>query len=104
MTVDYVPSVTMPATCTPGDTLRTAAQRMTQHQLSRLAVHAGARVVAVISEREMVRAIADGADPSNTRVDEYAIPLRAGNRAAGEAAEVGDAAWWLEGLDGNWRY
>lgn len=91
------PSVSTP-TCEPNDTLRAAAQRMSEHHASKLAVRADQRVVAVIGERELVRAVADGADPSRARVHEYAIP------ADDETGRLGGAAWWLERLDGNWRY
>jgi CBS domain-containing protein len=67
------PSVSTP-TCTSGNTLRTVAEHMTNHQVSKLPVRAEPRLVAAITEREPVRAIADGANPAKTTVRGYAIP------------------------------
>jgi CBS-domain-containing membrane protein len=104
--------------CAPTDTLTTIAQRMCRHQVSALAVFDKERLVGVISHRDLVGAMADGADPKHAHAGQYstrvlctaapaedtrqvAQPDVAGARFQpvedDDPAHTGDVAWWLEG-------
>lgn len=61
-----------PLTCQPGDTLITVARRMHTAQVGVLAVCVGGRLVGIISERDLVRAAAQGADLRTATVEAYA--------------------------------
>ena len=63
-------------TCAPQDSIVTIARRMHQHQVSALAVLDGDRLVAMISQRDLVRAIAECADPRLARVQDYSAAAR----------------------------
>lgn len=54
----------------PGDTLRAAAERMWQQQTGSLLIMDGDRMVGILTERDLLRAVARGADIDATRVDE----------------------------------
>jgi CBS domain-containing protein len=65
--------------CRPGlftvdidDSLEVAAHRMDQAQLGALAVVDGQRLVGIVTERGLVRAIARAADPTDVPVAAYA--------------------------------
>jgi CBS domain-containing protein len=65
--------------CRPGlftvdidDSLEVAAHRMDQAQLGALAVVDGQRLVGIVTERGLVRAIARAADPADVPVAAYA--------------------------------
>jgi CBS domain-containing protein len=65
--------------CRPGlftvdidDSLEVAAHRMDQAQLGALAVVDGQRLVGIVTERGLVRAIAGAADPADVPVAAYA--------------------------------
>jgi CBS domain-containing protein len=60
-----------PTVCRPRETIAAAAQRILAHGIDALGVCAGGRPLGVISERNVVRAVADGADPHTTAVDAY---------------------------------
>ena len=52
------------------DTLRAAAERMWRHQTGSLLVMDNDRLAGIITERDLLRAVALGADPGTTTVDE----------------------------------
>jgi CBS domain-containing protein len=62
--------------CAPSDTLMTIAQMMRGHQVSALAVLDGQCLVGMISHRDVVHAIAEGADPHHARVAQYSTAVR----------------------------
>ncbi|HZD67686.1 MAG TPA: CBS domain-containing protein [Actinomycetes bacterium] len=55
----------------PEETLLTAATRMRRYDVSALPVYRGQRLVGIITERDLVTAIADRADLAATRVADY---------------------------------
>ncbi|HEY8524699.1 MAG TPA: CBS domain-containing protein [Acidimicrobiales bacterium] len=55
-------------TLAPDTTLRTAATVLRDHDIGAAAVVAPGGLVGVLSERDLVRALADGRDPDRTRV------------------------------------
>ena len=57
-------------TDSPADTLRSAAERMWRQQTGSLLVMDGNRLAGIITERDLLRAVALGADPATTTVDE----------------------------------
>ena len=52
------------------DTLRAAAERMWRLQTGSLLVSEGGRLAGIITERDVLRAVAFGADPDQSSVDE----------------------------------
>src|SRR5215472_18102567 len=52
------------------DTLRSAAERMWREQTGSLLVLEGERLAGIITERDLLRAVALGADPATATVDE----------------------------------
>jgi CBS domain-containing protein len=62
--------------CAPQDGIVTIARRMHEHQVSALAVLDGDRLVAMISQRDLVHAIAECADPHLARVQDYSTTAR----------------------------
>src|SRR5215469_16675019 len=52
------------------DTLRSAAERMWREQTGSLLVLDGERLAGIITERDLLRAVALGADPATATVDE----------------------------------
>jgi CBS domain-containing protein len=64
----YRPEVFM---AEPDDTLAQAAARMEQHEVGALAIFEGDSVIGMISERDLTRAIGQGADPKEATVAEY---------------------------------
>jgi CBS domain-containing protein len=59
-------------TCQAVDRLRTVAEKMAAEQVGALAVVDDARIAGIISERDVTRAIADGADPGTVTASQYA--------------------------------
>ena len=55
---------------TASDTLRAAAERMWRQQTGSLLISEGGRLAGIITERDLLRAVALGADPENSTVDE----------------------------------
>jgi CBS domain-containing protein len=55
---------------TPTDNLRTAAERMWREQTGSLLVTQDGRLTGIITERDVLRAVALGADPDRATVDE----------------------------------
>ena len=54
----------------PSDNLRTAAERMWREQTGSLLVVQDGRLIGIITERDVLRAVALGADPDRATVDE----------------------------------
>jgi CBS domain-containing protein len=67
-----VRDVMTPATITDSasDTLRAAAERMWRQQTGSLLIAEGGRLAGIITERDLLRAVALGADPDRSTVDE----------------------------------
>ena len=61
----------MPVTVTKGETLGTAAKRLAEEEIGALVVFEPGGLVGVLSERDLVRAIADASDLEEIRVCEY---------------------------------
>jgi len=61
-----------PATVTesPQDSLRAAAERMWRQQTGSLLITEGEHLIGIITERDLLRAVALGADPDKTSVDD----------------------------------
>jgi CBS domain-containing protein len=55
----------------PEETLLTAARRMRRYDVSALPVYRGRRLTGIVTERDIVSAIADGADPATSWVADY---------------------------------
>lgn len=52
------------------DSLRSAAERMWRHQTGSLLIMDGSHLTGIITERDLLRAVAFGADPQTSTVDE----------------------------------
>ncbi|MFZ0044431.1 MAG: CBS domain-containing protein, partial [Streptosporangiaceae bacterium] len=67
-----VRDVMTPASVTesPQDSLRSAAERMWRQQTGSLIIAEGERLIGIITERDVLRALALGADPDHTSVDD----------------------------------
>jgi len=59
-------------TCQAADRLPAVAQKMAAEQVGALAVVDGTRVVGIISERDVMRAVADETDPRTVTASQYA--------------------------------
>ncbi len=55
-----------------GATLRDAAEALANHDIGMLLVNRGTQLVGVVSERDLVRALADGDDPDVVRLADRA--------------------------------
>lgn len=73
------------------DTLRAAATAMADNQIGLVVVRRGTLAVGVLSERDIVRAIAEGADVDDTRVDEWMTEDLAGVRTDATVREALEA-------------
>lgn len=62
--------------CAPTDTLMTVSQTMLAHHVSALAVVDNGHLLGMISHRDLVRALAEGADPNTTQVRQYSTAVR----------------------------
>ena len=58
------------ATESPGDSLRSAAEHMWRQQTGSLLITENGRLIGIITERDVLRAVALGADPDRSSVDE----------------------------------
>jgi CBS domain-containing protein len=58
--------------CQAAERLADAARRMQEQRVGALAVLDGERIVGIITERDLVRALATSADPASERVAAYA--------------------------------
>jgi CBS domain-containing protein len=74
----------------PQQSLVDAAAEMRAHRTSTLAVLDGEAIVGIVTERDFMRAIADGRDPATTHISEYMthqpLTIEAGKLAAEAAA------------------
>jgi CBS domain-containing protein len=59
-------------TCRPADTVADAAGRIAAARIGALGICAGDRLIGIITEHDLVRALADGVDPHDVTVDAYA--------------------------------
>lgn len=59
-------------TCQAADPLPAVAQKMAAEQVGALAVVEGTRVIGIISERDVTRAVADETDPQTVTASQYA--------------------------------
>lgn len=59
-------------TCQSADRLPTVAQKMADEQVGALAVIEDARIVGIISERDVTRAVAEETDPRTATASQYA--------------------------------
>lgn len=66
----YTPHV---RTVDPGEDLAVAASRMQFHEIGALAVFDRGRLVGIITERDVLRAVGDGRDPERTAVATYMV-------------------------------
>lgn len=55
----------------PRQSLVKAAAEMRAHRISALAVLDGSGIVGIITERDLLRAVADGRDPGTTHISQY---------------------------------
>jgi CBS domain-containing protein len=58
-------------TTVPEETLLGAATRMNWYRVGALPVYRRHRLVGIVTERDVVAALADGADPATTKVADY---------------------------------
>lgn len=78
--------------CLPETTLRRVAERMTEEEIGSLAVVKQGALLGIVTERDVVRAVAEGKDPAHTRVDRVMTP----NPDSLEPdVSVEDAASWM---------
>ena len=80
------------------ETLGEAAERMRRSDVGSVIVITGSddeNIVGILTERDVVRAIADGADPSSTLVGDY---MTAGATTASPDESVMEAARTMVGL------
>ena len=71
------------------ESLDVAADRMSWHQVGALPVLEGQQLVGIITERDVTAAMAEGADPVTTRVEDYMTPAP---EVLGPDSELADAA------------
>src|SRR5579875_2605611 len=60
-----------PVTATPDETLAVAARRMAEHRVGSVVVLREGRLAGILTERDLLRAEADAADPASTTVAQY---------------------------------
>jgi CBS domain-containing protein len=58
----------------PGDTLAEAARRIWERRVGSAVVISGDDPPGIITERDILRAVAEGADPTSAKVGEYMTP------------------------------
>jgi CBS domain-containing protein len=71
------------------EALDEAADRMSWHQVGALPVFDGQRLVGIITERDLITAMAEGADASTIPVSDYMTPAP---EVLGPDSELSDAA------------
>jgi CBS domain-containing protein len=71
-----------------GETLAAAARRMRMRQVGSAAVFDRGRLVGILTEHDLARAAADGADPLTTRLELYLTPEPAAAAVDEEADRV----------------
>jgi CBS domain-containing protein len=79
-------------TCSTESTLAEAARRMTVESHGALPVTLHDRLIGIITERDMVRAMADRRNPETTTVGEFMTPEP---DSLEPDVEVADAALWM---------
>lgn len=67
----YTPTIVRGA---PTETLAEAAQRMVRSEVGALVLYRGGEPAGIITERDVLRAIADGTDPWTALVDDHMTP------------------------------
>jgi CBS domain-containing protein len=75
-------------TAQPDESLDVAADRMNWHQVGALPVLEGQHLVGIITERDVTAAMAEGADPVTTRVEDYMTPAPEVLRPDSELADA----------------
>lgn len=78
--------------CGPADSLRNAAEVMSEHGYGALAVIDGHGLAGIITERDVVAAVSSGADPSTTKVAEW---MTRNPDTASPTLEIREAAEWM---------
>ncbi len=81
-------------TCSPDLTLRHAAEQMARDGVGSLGVTKRAELVGIFTERDLLDAIAAGADPVKAKVGEW---MTAGPDVVEGDVTVDDAATWMLG-------
>ena len=71
------------------ESLDVAADRMSWHQVGALPVFEGQQLVGIITERDLTAAVAEGMDPTGTRVSDYMTPAPT---VLGPDSELAEAA------------
>jgi CBS domain-containing protein len=85
--------------CSGDLSLRDAARRMVAGEMGSMGVMVGARLVGIITERDLMKAIARGVDPDAATVDEW---MTASVDTFSPHVEVEEAALWL--LETGYRH
>lgn len=79
-------------TADPNDSLADVASRMQYDEVGALAVFEDESLVGIVTERDLVRALADGVDPAETPVSAY---MTADPVTIDEDAEAAEAATFM---------
>jgi CBS domain-containing protein len=61
-------------TCEPGSTVAEVARRMTEGDIGSLAIAKDGALLGIVTERDVVRAVAEGLNPATTPVEEVMTP------------------------------
>lgn len=80
-------------------TLRDAARQMAAGEMGSLGVTAGGKLIGIFTERDLMRAVASGADPETAIVDEW---MTSPVDTFSPHVEVEEAALWL--LETGYRH
>ncbi|MGH8867501.1 MAG: CBS domain-containing protein [Actinomycetes bacterium] len=75
-------------TCEAEDTVADAARTMTSAHVGALAVLDGTMIIGVLSERDVVRAVAEGVDPATAHAETFATRQVQTAQLAEESLEV----------------
>ena len=78
--------------CLPDATLRAVAQQMTAEDVGSLAVVKGAELTGIVSERDIVRAVAEGADLGTSLVEKF---MTQQPETVHPDTDLTDAAQWM---------
>lgn len=85
--------------CSGESSLRDAARRMVAAEMGSMGVIAGGKLVGIITERDLMRAIARGVDPDAATIDEW---MTSPVDTFSPHVEVEEAALWL--LETGYRH
>lgn len=80
------------STCEGHDTIRAAAKRMSLEGIGSLGVVESGALLGMITERDVLRAVAEGADPEAVRVDVY---MTSPADFLSPDADISDAVSWM---------